>query len=125
MSLKIFHIFFITIVLLLSGFLFFHGLSRQETGLTRFGAVLFLLLIPYLFWFQKKMRHLSIGIVFLLFADDLLACPVCFGDPDSLMIHGTKTGVLFLAGLISLLLILISTVGFSWYLRSKKQKAPA
>lgn len=123
MSLKIFHILFISIVLILSCFLFFYGYHHQARGLSLFGGLLFLLLIPYLIWFQKKMRRLTPALCFLFLSDDLWACSVCFGDPSSLMIHGTKMGVFFLVGLVSLLLLLISAVGFSWHLRSKKEGA--
>lgn len=121
MSLKIFHIFFVSVVLCLSLFLVIYGVREGTPPLFLFGGFLFVLLIPYLYWFRKKMAKLSLLFISVLFsANDLLACSVCFGDPNSLMVHGTKMGILFLVGLISLLLTTITAVGFSWYRRSQK-----
>ncbi|MBI2980716.1 MAG: hypothetical protein HYY44_00105 [Deltaproteobacteria bacterium] len=121
MSLKIFHLFFISLVLCLSVFLIIYGVHERTPLLLLFGGFLFISLIPYLYWFRKKMGKLSFFLIPVLFsANDLLACSVCFGDSNSLMVHGTRMGILFLVGLISLLLMGMTVIGFSWYKRSKK-----
>lgn len=114
MSLKAFHIVFITLSTLLSAGLAFWGfknyrLSREtpDLALGLAGVVSLGLLIPYFRWFQKKMRRLApfviAGLMFLS-SQPALACSVCYGDPNSPLTKGIKMGILSLAGLIYLLL---------------------
>ena len=45
-------------------------------------------------------RYLVLSGLLLLFAQSALACPVCFGDPNSPMTKGTTAAVWFLLGII-------------------------
>lgn len=60
------------------------------------------------------------GLGFVLAANSGFACAVCFGDPDSEMVHGAKAGVLFLAGLVYFVLMLFASVVVFWMVRARK-----
>lgn len=60
------------------------------------------------------------GLGFVLAANPGFACAVCFGDPDSEMVHGAKAGVLFLAGLVYFQLMLFTSVIVFWMIRARK-----
>lgn len=49
----------------------------------------------------------------------LLACPMCFGDPDSTQVQSAKVGVLVLLGFIVPLLVAIALVARSWARRAR------
>lgn len=49
----------------------------------------------------------------------LIACPMCFGDPDSAQVHSAKVGVLVLLGFIVPLLVAIALVARSWARRAR------
>ncbi|MBI1909181.1 MAG: hypothetical protein HYS22_03335 [Deltaproteobacteria bacterium] len=121
MSLKAFHIIFITISALLAIGLTFFGL-RGPHYLFAVGCGLLLALIPYSFWFIKKTRKM---MALLLIGSSLLvpvpvwACTVCLGDPDSPLSKGAKMGVLVLVGVVLFVLGGISGVAFSWWRRSR------
>jgi hypothetical protein len=66
------------------------------------------------------MKRLQIGVTALLFlamASPALACPVCFGNPNSAMTKGTQ------AGILALLLVTVAMLGafggFFMYLRRR------
>ena len=50
----------------------------------------------------------------------LLACSVCFGDPNSLLTKGAASGVLFLMAVIALVLAWIGTTALIWSRRARK-----
>lgn len=52
-------------------------------------------------------------------AQQALACAVCFGDPNSPMAKGAAAGVLFLAGVISFVLLGIAGTAIFWVRRSR------
>lgn len=52
-------------------------------------------------------------------AQQALACAVCFGDPNSPMAKGAAAGVLFLAGVISFVLLGIAGTAVFWVRRSR------
>jgi len=54
----------------------------------------------------------------LLFS--VLACAVCFGDPNSKMTQGAIAGVLFLLGVIGCVLAGIAATIVVWARRAKK-----
>ena len=62
---------------------------------------------------------------FRLSANPLLACPMCFGDPNSSMVRGAKVGVLFLFVVIFGMLIAIASVARTWALRARALDAAA
>lgn len=132
MSLKAFHIVFITASTLLSLVLALWGFHeyREAPGAWNLvigiaGAAGLVLLIPYFRWFQKKMSGLSSAVLaaFLgsaVHARAAHACAVCFGDPNSLMSQGIKSGVLVLIGVVGLILGTILGVTFTWVRRARK-----
>lgn len=105
MSLKKFHLFFITLSAALALGLGIWGFKRDELILGAIGLVLLILLIPYSRWFLKKMNR--------------LACIVCLGDPNSLLTHGAKMGVIFLVLVVGAVLAAIALTAFSWKRRAK------
>lgn len=132
MSLKAFHLFFITISTLLCAFLIVWGIwdyrasgTGFSLGLAGFGVVGLLLLVPYFKWFQKKARGLSLGLAALsasalvLAASRAEACGVCFSDPNSSLTKGALMGVAFLGLVIVTVLCLIVAVARSWIKRAK------
>lgn len=129
MSLKAFHIFFITASTLLSAGLAFWGITnyrssndRTDLMLAIVGIVALLLLIPYFRWFRRKMKSLSIiltAAIPLLPLQEAWACPVCFGDPNSLMTQGLKKGIVFLIVVVGGVLAAILGIALTWAKRAK------
>lgn len=113
MSLKFFHFAFILLSTALGFFLIFWGYDNNHL-LAGVGIVLLAGLTPYLFWFRKKMKLLPIFLVALLSSKPLLACAVCFGDPNSLQMKSTKLGILFLLAVIVSILASIGGIAFKW-----------
>ena len=56
----------------------------------------------------------------LLGTDYAVACPVCFGDPDSGMAQGAMWGILSLGLFIGSVLMGIVGVGTTWFIRSRR-----
>lgn len=56
----------------------------------------------------------------LLFSDSLLACSVCFGDPNSQTSKALIPAVLLLGGTITFVLGGIATLTLIWVRRAKK-----
>lgn len=82
------------------------------------------LLIPYIRWFRQKMKRLasaaSLLVTALLYdAGSASACPVCYGDPNSLMTQGVKSGILFLIVVVGGVLAAILGIGLTWAKRAK------
>lgn len=50
----------------------------------------------------------------------ILACSVCFGDPNSALSKGTVAGVLFLVGVTVFVLSWIATLIVVWSRRARK-----
>lgn len=138
MSLRKFHIFFISISSLLCFGLIFWGVwnfkttgNLQSLGLTAFGAVGTVLLAAYLKWFLKKYSKLMsmgfaamVGTMSVGYSPQLLACSVCFTDPDSPMTRSALLGVLFLGGVIVSVLVSIVFVARSWVKRAQSLNIP-
>ena len=53
----------------------------------------------------------------------VLACAVCFGDPNSLLSKGAFWGVVFLMGVVASVLISIASTIWAWSRRAKKLNA--
>jgi uncharacterized membrane protein YozB (DUF420 family) len=49
-----------------------------------------------------------------------IACPICFGDPNSAQVHGARVGVLFLLAVIVTVLTAIALVARSWAIRARQ-----
>ncbi len=56
----------------------------------------------------------------LIGADYAVACPVCFGDPDSEMAQGAMWGILVLGIFIYGVLMGMVGVGVTWFIRARK-----
>jgi len=50
----------------------------------------------------------------------LIACPICFGDPNSAQVHGARVGVLFLLAVTVTVLTAIALVARSWIVRARE-----
>ena len=57
---------------------------------------------------------------FLLGAEHAVACPVCFGDPDSDMAQGAMWGILVLGIVVYGVLMGMVGVGVTWFIRARK-----
>jgi hypothetical protein len=55
------------------------------------------------------------ALLVLLLPEVVLACPVCFGDPNSTMTHGLNNGIFVLLGVV--FLVQSAFVAFFWRLR--------
>ncbi len=126
MSLKLFHIVFITLSTLLCLFMVVWGYGNYRSSHEAFsialaflGAVGILLLVPYGRWFWRKMKGLAVLIGMLLPGGELSACLVCYGDPGSPAGRGLVAGVLLLGGVVGVLLATILTVGLVWRKRAR------
>ncbi len=56
----------------------------------------------------------------LIGADYAVACPVCFGDPDSDMTQGAMWGILVLGIVIYGVLMGMVGIGVTWFIRARK-----
>lgn len=54
----------------------------------------------------------------------ILACSVCFSDPNSPMTKGAFWGVLFLLGVVGFVLSSVASVIVIWASRAKKLQSP-
>jgi hypothetical protein len=59
------------------------------------------------------------AFVSLLAVRALVACPYCFGDPNSDMVKGAKLGVVFLLVVVAGVLIGIGGIARSWVKRAR------
>jgi len=77
-------------------------------------------------WSHNRLAATSLRfLVFvgaLLSAPPVLACSVCYGDPNSAMTLGAKAGVLFLLGVIGVVLIGIASLLIFWMRRAAQIK---
>jgi len=69
-------------------------------------------------------RLLAILFVFCG-SKSLWACSVCFGDPNSLMVHGAKMAVAFLLGVTLFVLGGIVGVAYFWVRRARLLRVQA
>jgi prolipoprotein diacylglyceryltransferase len=125
MALKTVHLAFMVVSAALGLFLIWWGLLAdipKETvvanSMVLLGLCLFIFLSFYIKWFRRKMRRISVIMMFL-YPTLVFPCAVCFKDPDSLMTLGANSGVLFLVGVIVSILLAIAGIGIYW---SKKAK---
>lgn len=131
MSLKAFHLFFITISTALCFFLLLWGIWDYRAtgavfslGLAALGVIGLLLLVPYFKWFRKKARDLSAALA-VFFGSAVLApsaaqaCATCYTDPDSPLTKGAIVGVAVLGAIVVTVLGLIVAVARSWIKRAR------
>lgn len=138
MSLKKFHICFIAISSLLCLFLIFWGIwffkslgELKGLMVAGVGAAGTALLFGYLKWFLKKYPKL-LSVAFGVLAGGLyffrpeliMACAVCYREPDTLMAKGAVSGVWFLLAVIVSVLLSIVLVARSWLKKAKSLNVP-
>lgn len=135
MSLRKFHIFFITVSGLLALGMVFWGVYFFKTtgnysgfffsGLGLAGAIL---LYRYLRWFLEKysrllgLATLSAMLGVFLSPRALLACATCYQDPDNPLTQGTMWGVWFLVVVIVGVLLSIIYIARGWVRRANDLK---
>lgn len=69
------------------------------------------------------MKRLSVAVCLLLLAaQPALACPVCFGNPDSPMTKSTSLAVWFLLGIIGFVQIGFVALFISFWRRARAMK---
>ena len=68
---------------------------------------------------MKKKILFCVLLLALLTVEELLACAVCFGDPNSPMVHGAMAGVWFLLGVVGFVLSSILGMTFYWIRRAR------
>ncbi len=71
---------------------------------------------------QNRLASLSLAILAclgaLLSAEPVLACSVCFGDPNSAMVQGAQAGVLVLLGVVCVVLMGLASLLLFWMRRA-------
>jgi len=65
------------------------------------------------------MRRLLVACCLLLVAQAAMACPVCYGDPNSPMVKGTNNGILFLLGVVGVLWVGFAALFLSFWMRAR------
>ncbi len=139
MNLKAFHIFFICCSLTVAIILALWGLQGYRSSgdanhlwLGVIAVVMIVVLAFYGYWFRQKMRRLPEAVLALtvlsvmfspLLSRSVWACAVCFKDPNSELVKGAQSGVLFLGILVYALLMGILGIAFTWYRRAKALSA--
>ncbi|MCB0406311.1 MAG: hypothetical protein KDD51_16135 [Bdellovibrionales bacterium] len=132
MSLRAFHIFFVTIASL---FCLWFGLwSYDEFSVTHgrlslvfafSSAIGGVALLFYLNWFVRRTRQWTALLVPVLLAhcfsgNSALACAVCFGAKDSAMVQGANAGIGFLLAIICVVLVAFASLFIVWIRRAQK-----
>ncbi len=72
---------------------------------------------------HKRVRRLVLAALLatlLIGADYAVACPVCFGDPESGMAQGAMWGIMVLGLFIGSVLMGIVGIGATWFIRARK-----
>jgi len=145
MSLKAFHIVFVTLSSLLA-FVFAGWVVRAytESGATADlllgagGAIFGIALIVYGFWFWRKirtreeeqqrrrklMRPVPIVLALWMLSDQAArACSVCYGDAEGPMLEAARGGVYLLFGLIAAVQVGFATFFVSLWRRARRCRA--
>jgi len=107
MSLKSFHIVFISLSMLLAFWFGFWNINQAEKTYLVWGIFSFLaggFLLAYGVYFYKKMFLFILPFISLFYVADVFACATCFGDPNSLQTQGMNMAILFLLGVTALIL---------------------
>ena len=75
---------------------------------------------------QKRLARMSLAILVclaaLLTAQPVLACSVCYGDPNSAMTHGAQAGVIVLLGVVGVVLTGLASLLLFWMRRAANFK---
>ena len=73
---------------------------------------------------HKRVRRLALAALLatlLIGAENAVACPVCFGDPESEMAQGAMWGIMVLGIVIYGVLMGMVGVVVTWFIRARKQ----
>ena len=65
-------------------------------------------------------RLIFLAVCVLVFSRPVIACSVCFGDPESPMTKGAAAGILVLGGIIASVLMGIVGTGLFWMSRGRR-----
>jgi len=109
MSLKIFHIFFISISLLLTLFLGGWSIQQSANSYLVVSALGLVGLSFYFRWFLKKLPMFILPFL-LLSSKKVLACTVCFSELDARTSNALNSAILFLIGCTIVVLIGITAM---------------
>lgn len=128
MSLKAFHLVFILASIALS--VWFGVWCLNEYSFTESQGTLVMGLLSfastvgmsfYLAWFLRKSKN--IGYIALaaalLFSDVASACPVCIGDPNSLLVKSSNMAVIFMLGVVGVMLAGFAGLFVVWSRRDR------
>ncbi len=76
---------------------------------------------------QTRLASASLAILAclgaVLNAQPVLACSVCYGDPNSAMSQGARAGVLVLLGVVGVVLLGLASLLLFWMRRAAKLRA--
>jgi hypothetical protein len=61
-------------------------------------------------------------LVILALPQIAMACPVCYGDPNSLMAKGMNNAILFLLGVVGFVQIGFVALFWSWWRRARQMR---
>ena len=126
MSLKAFHIFFITLSMLMclgvagwNGSAWMAGGSAVHLAESLGWVTAAIALTIYGLRFLRKYKHLGyLALLIALVADEAAACSVCFGDPSSPMTKSMVAGIWVMLGCIGTLLAAFAGMFLYWMYRS-------
>ena len=140
MSLKAFHIVFVTLSSLLAFTFAAWSFGVEGGGLYRVagtGAALFgVALIGYGIWFWRKIRAIEHGwrshrmvillpclsLLWLAGTGDASACSVCYGEAEGQMIEAARSGVWLMIGLVGMLQVSFGLFFIHLWRRARKLK---
>lgn len=78
----------------------------------------------YLVWFLKKLRNVSFltwaAFFLLIQSSNLVACPVCMGDPNSPLTKSAAAAVWFLLAVVGGVLSSFAGLFLFWMFRAKR-----
>jgi membrane associated rhomboid family serine protease len=144
LSLKAFHIVFVTASSLLSFVFAGWALHAHDAGdqgnyllLGLLSAAFGVLLIVYGFWFWRKIRTqeeerrrrrklmrpvplVVLAALWALASSDASACSVCYGEADGPMIDAARTGVLVLFGMVIAMQLSFATFFICLWRRARR-----
>ena len=146
MSLKAFHIVFVSLSSLLAfgfaGWAFHYSSTHEESSylaLALLSLVVGLALIAYGFWFwrkittqdeerqrrRKKIHPVPVVLALWLASDRVAsACSVCYGDAEGPMIDAARMGVYLMFGLVLLMQIAFGSFFVILWRRARRHRQP-
>ena len=68
---------------------------------------------------QTAFRSIGLGIAVFLFYEEVFACPVCYGDPESNIVSSIFAGMFYLLGVAG---VVFGGIGMFFYKMNERQK---